>query len=130
MKRFFNIIPLLFSLLCFWHTAQSANADITANLFNVGDSLNVSQSYSVSGMQKNEPAKAHVLIIFRNGIDEKAMLFSHGHNGGQSFTNIFSKENDLNDQGRIKYILSFAFFLALTPEFLSVSSPHSPPFNC
>ncbi len=127
MNRNFKIFFFLLTLLSIGTVAKctsSVSAPYSNRLIN---RPHVSHACNISGMNNNKPDKNQVLILFRNGIDEKGFLFSHtiSYHSNLCLTSI--TDDSLLNSGRIKHVLSFADLLALPPEFLSSSSFRSPP---
>ena len=129
MKRHFKIFFLLLSLLSVGSIAKCAGSanHLSRNLINYP---HISYAASVAGMNGNRPTSERQLLLFRNGVDEKGILFSPSISQPSSLCLTSIPDIFLLNSGKVRFILTFSTFLALPPEFLSSSSFRSPPVLC
>lgn len=127
MSRHFKIFFLLLSFLSIGTIAKCAYSGNSSYSYHLINRPHVSHACSLVGMNNNKPGKNQVLLLFRNGVEEKGILFPQSISNCSSLCLTCISDNSLLNSGRVKYVLSFSDLLALPPEFLSSSSFRSPP---
>jgi hypothetical protein len=130
MKRHIKIFFLLFSLFSagiFTKSIAAGNHHHTNSLIN---SSGILHACPTTGMNGNRPSSGPQLLLFRNGVDEKGILFSPKTCKQTTLCLTQIPDTFLVNTGKVKYILSFSEFLFLPPEFLSSSLFRSPPALC
>ena len=126
MRSYFKILPLILFLHLGIIVNCTGNNSNTPS-FCLFNSSRISLDSSLICMKRSNPINYHLIVIFRNGVDEKNILFSYPLKSRPSFNNNNLTSVVPTNAGHVKHILSFSHCLALQPEFLSSSSFRSPP---
>lgn len=130
MKRYCSLFLFLFFLLLINNRTIGASSDCSCNSGHLRiAACSYNSSYSLSKQDQNKQSE-FTLLLFRKGIEGKGPLLSYAANANSLIIKFCLADFAVSKSGWIRYILSFSYFLALTPQFLSSFSLHAPPIVC